>query len=102
MNFITLGTFDGVHLGHRKLLGELACMARLSDMKSLALYFTEPPRAVLSGDTKGCLLTLPQEREKLILSCGVDAVSPLVPERRLLAMSPQRFFEEQLLGKYKA
>ena len=61
MNFITLGTFDGVHLGHRRLLGELAGMARAADMKSLVLYFTEPPRAILSDSRAACLLTLPQE-----------------------------------------
>jgi len=102
MNFITLGTFDGVHLGHRRLLGELACMARISAMKSLVLYFTEPPRAVLSGCKTASLLTLPHEREKLILSCGPDAAAPLKCDRRFLAQSPETFFKRQLLGRYKA
>ncbi|NLO92489.1 MAG: riboflavin biosynthesis protein RibF, partial [Elusimicrobia bacterium] len=48
MNFITIGTFDGVHLGHRRLLAELALMSRAAAMKSLALYFPVPPRAVIS------------------------------------------------------
>jgi len=98
-NFLAVGTFDGVHAGHRRLLSELRRTAEKRGLKSLAVYFPLPPKAVLSGQTRGCLLTLPKEREKLILSCGV-AAGAFDFTRETANMSREEFFSEILLKKF--
>jgi len=100
--FVTVGSFDGVHLGHAALLARLAKSARTHKMPSLAVYFPLPPKVVFSGKTDACLLTLPAERERLIRACGADRATPLEFTKELAAMSHRDFFYDILLGRFGA
>ena len=101
-NFVTVGTFDGVHLGHRQILRALADEARELGMKSLAAYFPVPPRAVLTGKISQNLLTLPEEREALIKACGVDAAVGLEFSPALARIGHEKFFQEIVLARLHA
>jgi len=101
-NFITVGTFDGVHLGHREILRALAREAGELGLKSCAAYFPVPPKAVLSGKTAQSMLTLPAERERLIFNCGVDHAAPVEFTKELANESPEKFFAEVIIGKLHA
>ncbi|MCX5782988.1 MAG: riboflavin biosynthesis protein RibF [Elusimicrobia bacterium] len=100
MNFIAAGTFDGVHKGHAQILRELVKSARTGGMESLVLYFTFPPKASISGQTKQTLITLPSEREKLLRSFGIGGVKKL-DFNVLGEMSAEKFFTRVMLKKYK-
>lgn len=63
---IALGTFDGLHMGHR------AVLAQTSDFFSIAVTFDIPPKSVLTGEPQ--LLILPQERAKRIKHLGINQV----------------------------
>ncbi|MFA5161198.1 MAG: riboflavin biosynthesis protein RibF [Elusimicrobiales bacterium] len=101
-NFIAVGTFDGVHLGHREVIAELSARARASGMKSLAVYFPIPPKAFLSGKPEQSMITLPGERGALLKQCGADAAVSLEFTRGLAAMSCERFLDEVLVKKLRA
>jgi riboflavin kinase/FMN adenylyltransferase len=101
-NFVTVGTFDGVHLGHACILRALSDEAKELGMKSLAAYFPIPPRAVLTDHKAQNLLTLPAEREALIKACGVDCAVPLEFSAALAKMKREDFFKTVLLGKLNA
>lgn len=65
-NALSLGTFDGVHIGHRAVL-DLP-----KDHKKTAITFYKPPKSVLSGNEE--LLMLPEEKVKAIKLLGIDEV----------------------------
>lgn len=69
---ITIGTFDGVHLGHQKILHKIAEQAGLFNYESVVLTFFPHPRMVLGKDTTIKLLNTLEEKEKLIEKTGID------------------------------
>jgi riboflavin kinase/FMN adenylyltransferase len=69
---LTIGTFDGVHLGHQKILHKIAEQAGLFNYESVVLTFFPHPRMVLGKDTTIKLLNTLEEKEKLIEKTGID------------------------------
>ncbi|MBR4591640.1 MAG: riboflavin biosynthesis protein RibF [Elusimicrobiaceae bacterium] len=67
---ITIGTFDGVHAGHRFLLSQLELRAAQHRLKPLALYFPLPPKTLLSLRPEMTVLTLPKEKRSLLRAAG--------------------------------
>lgn len=74
---LSVGVFDGVHLGHRELLGRLTEVARKNDFVSIVITFRQNPKAVLNGGPNTTLLTNLDDRIQLIKSLGVDTVTAL-------------------------
>ncbi len=70
---ITVGNFDGVHIGHRYLIEELKRKAKVKDLKPVVLGFYPHPLKVLSPNQAPCELTNAEERASLLLSSGVHA-----------------------------
>jgi riboflavin kinase / FMN adenylyltransferase len=69
---ITIGTFDGVHIGHQKILRRLIKNAELLDLKSTVLTFFPHPRMVLQKDADIKLLNTIDEKIKILESLGLD------------------------------
>ncbi|MEO9510877.1 MAG: bifunctional riboflavin kinase/FAD synthetase [Flavobacteriaceae bacterium] len=69
---ITIGTFDGVHLGHRKILERLINNAKDVGLKSTVLTFFPHPRMVLQKDTDIKLLNTLEEKVQILDSLGLD------------------------------
>lgn len=69
---LTLGTFDGVHIGHQKILKKLVKEAKSLNFESILLTFFPHPRMVLKQDEKIQLLSTIVEKTKLIEDIGVD------------------------------
>lgn len=76
-SFVTIGVFDGVHLGHQNLIQQLVEQARNSNRKSVVITFFPHPDKVLSEAGKRYYLTTPQKRADLILQLGVDIIITL-------------------------
>lgn len=72
-NYITIGTFDGVHAGHRFLLNELEMQAAKYRLKPLVLYFPLPPKTLLGPKPEMTVLTLPDEKKRYLHELGVAA-----------------------------
>jgi riboflavin kinase/FMN adenylyltransferase len=72
-SWLTIGIFDGVHLGHREIIRQLVEGARASQSPAVVLTFHPHPAVVLGGRELKCLTTL-EERAELLASLGVDAI----------------------------
>ena len=71
-SIVTIGTFDGVHLGHQQILKQLTETSRKSKLKSVLLTFFPHPRMVLQPDISMRLIQTIQEREKALENTGLD------------------------------
>ena len=74
-NFITIGTFDGMHTGHHFLFGCLETLAAQYRQKPLVLYFPLPPKTLLSAVPEMTVLTLPEEKKSLLKKAGTPALA---------------------------
>lgn len=83
-NAIALGTFDGLHRGHR------AVLTLPGEMKKTALIFSLPPKAVLGSEPLA--LMLPEDKERALYKLGMDEVCALDFEK-VRRLSAKEFFE---------
>ena len=70
--FVTIGTFDGVHFGHKKILEKLVSEAKEAGKKAILLTFFPHPRMVLQKNATIELLNTIDERAKLLEKTGLD------------------------------
>lgn len=70
--FVTIGTFDGVHFGHQKIIEKLVSEAKKAKKKSVLLTFFPHPRMVLQKDASIELINTIEERAKLLEKTGLD------------------------------
>lgn len=70
--FVTIGTFDGVHFGHQKIIEKVVSEAKIAKKKSVVLTFFPHPRMVLQKDTSVKLINTINERAALIEKTGLD------------------------------
>ena len=85
---VTVGTFDGVHRGHLRVLRELLAWARAADGDAVVLTFDRAPRSVLSARPAGQILSLPH-RLMLFERLGLDAAVVLKFDSALAAQEPE-------------
>ncbi|XRE43088.1 FMN adenylyltransferase [Tenacibaculum discolor] len=69
---VTIGTFDGVHIGHQKIIEKLVSEAKASDKKSVLLTFFPHPRMVLQKDVSIKLINTIDERAQHLEKLGLD------------------------------
>ena len=97
---ITVGTFDGVHLGHRTLIGKLVDKAREIGGRSVLVTFNPHPREVLHGGHNNVgLLTTLQERAEILHQLGVDVMVVIPFDRDFSLLSSQDFIQKILFSK---
>lgn len=70
--FVTIGTFDGVHFGHQRILEKLVSDAKNAGKKSILLTFFPHPRMVLQKDSSLELINTIEERKNLLAKTGLD------------------------------
>ena len=97
---LTIGTFDGVHRGHQRLLAHLVRCAQETRRLSLVLTFCPHPRLFLHPETQPAYLTTPEEKATLIESFGIDLLL-LLPFTRQLADMPAEAFVGELYNRLR-
>ena len=95
---LTIGVFDGVHLGHKYLLAQLKEQARQQSATSGVVTFRQHPQGVLSPRIKLPCLTTLSERIRLLKGQGIDEIMALSFTRELAGLQPGQFVS--LLQKY--
>jgi riboflavin kinase/FMN adenylyltransferase len=99
---VALGTFDGVHLGHRAILGTALGRARAVGLDAVACTFDRHPMEILNPERAPLPLTTVEERLALIGETGVDVVIVLAFTRELAAIEPEAFVKDVLIGRLRA
>lgn len=94
---ITIGTFDGVHIGHKKLLDRLINDAKILNLKSTVLTFFPHPRMVLQQDANIKLLNTIEEKCKILEEIGLDYLMIYPFSKEFSRLSATEFVEEILV-----
>ena len=96
---VTVGTFDGVHLGHMAVLREIVERARAAGRKSVLVTFEPHPLVVVNPQAAPPQLTTGPERREVLALTGLDYVVFLRFDRRLADYTPEQFVREVLVGR---
>ena len=99
---VTVGSYDGVHLGHRALIDRLTAEARAVGGESVVLTFDPHPRITLGRGEGLRLLTTLDEKVALLRGLGVDNVIVIPFDRTFSALSGEEFARRYLIGKVGA
>ena len=96
---ITIGTFDGVHLGHQKILSKLVDEAKKLQYESLVLTFFPHPRMVLGKENSIKLINTISEKKQLLESIGIHHLIIHEFDTKFANLSAKEFVEKILVGK---
>ncbi|HET8855700.1 MAG TPA: bifunctional riboflavin kinase/FAD synthetase [Salinimicrobium sp.] len=96
---VTIGTFDGVHIGHQKIIERLVNSAEENDLDAVILTFFPHPRMVLQKDSGIKLINTIQERKEILSRCGIDhlIIQPFTKE--FSRMTAEEFVRDILVSK---
>ncbi|MDR2350946.1 MAG: riboflavin biosynthesis protein RibF [Deltaproteobacteria bacterium] len=96
---MTMGTFDGLHLGHQFLVREVMRKAREKDAASLLLTFEPHPLAVLSPSSAPLALTTFEQKSRVLSGLGIDVLGCARFTEELSAIPARAFIDEVILPK---
>jgi len=98
---VSIGSFDGIHLGHKRLLEETLKMAKSLGVTPAVLSFDPHPRLVLCPSPEFKLLTTLEEKTHLISKLGIEHLVLIPFSLELATTSPELFVEEFLLDSLR-
>lgn len=96
---VTTGTFDGVHLGHKKILNTLQYVGEKSKSDTVIITFSSHPRMILYPDHDFKLINTREENTKLFQMCGVDHVVFQTFDKQFSRLSSLQYIRDILLKK---
>lgn len=96
---VTVGSFDGLHRGHRALLRTICRRAHERGARSVVVTFEPHPLRVVRPEHAPALLTSAAEKRELLAGSGADYAVVLAFTRALSRYSPRRFVQELLLRR---
>lgn len=99
---VTIGTFDGVHLGHRALIAATISAARERGLASCAVTWDRHPLQTLRPEAAPPLLTSPERKIELLEETGLDALAVLPFDREFSSWPPEKFVAEVLVRGLRA
>lgn len=99
---VTIGKFDGVHIGHQTLIREALTIADEHSLAAVVLTFDRNPAELVAGSTPTAPITGPNQKAELIERLGVDALLTLTFDEALASMPAEQFIEEILVDALHA
>ncbi|MEU7879762.1 bifunctional riboflavin kinase/FAD synthetase [Microbispora bryophytorum] len=99
---VTIGVFDGVHLGHQRMVARAVEMARDLGLPAVAVTFDPHPDEVVRPGSHPPRLTTTDRRAELLFALGVDAVCVLPFTLEFSRMSPDEFVQTALVDRLHA
>lgn len=99
---LTIGTFDGVHMGHRAIIAQLLQQARAIDGESVILTFDPHPRRIVAGGQKVVsLLNTPEEKSLLLEALGVDHLAVVPFTDQFASMTAEEYVASFLVRTFR-
>lgn len=99
---VTIGVFDGIHIGHRRLIDRAVATARELGVPAVMVTFDPHPITVFAPERAPKTLATWERRAELAGEAGIDAMLVLAFDRELAAMSPEDFVAGILAGTLHA
>ena len=99
---VTIGTFDGVHAGHQKIIKRLVDSARANNLESVILTFFPHPRMVLQKESGIKLINTIEERTDILEQSGIDHLVIHPFTMQFSRLTAREFVKEILVEKLKA
>lgn len=99
---VTVGTFDGIHLGHQALFRAITKRALERGVSSLLLTFEQHPLQVIRPESAPLLLTTVEEKKEIFAQFGVDYVVFVPFTQEFSKYTPREFVEEVLVRRLRA
>jgi len=94
---VTIGAYDGVHLGHQAVIAEVRARADREGARSVVLTFDRHPATIVRPESAPQLLTSPEHRLELLAATGIDATVVLHFDEGQAKESPESFTERVLI-----
>ena len=94
---VTIGNFDGVHLGHQEIIRQVCLAAEKRGVKSVAITFFPHPVAILHPEKSPGMLTPPELKKELLKKCGLNALIVLKTSYELMNLSGEDFIKQFLI-----
>mgnify|MGYP005675231327 FL=1 len=98
---ITIGTFDGIHIGHQQIIHRLVDTARKNDLQALVLTFFPHPRMVIQNDANIKLINTIDEKAKQLEQLGVDHLVVKEFTKSFSRLSALEYVRDILVNKLK-
>jgi riboflavin kinase / FMN adenylyltransferase len=99
---VCIGAFDGLHIGHRALVGRAVTRARALGVPAVALSFEPLPREFFAGGASPPRLQLPRMKLAELRRLGIDRVGLLRFNTALAGLSPEDFVQRLLIARLQA
>lgn len=99
---VTIGTFDGVHAGHQKIIKRLVDSARANNLESVILTFFPHPRMVLQKESGIKLINTIEERTDILEQSGIDHLVIHPFTMQFSRLTAREFVKEILVEKLRA
>ena len=99
---VALGNFDGVHVGHRQLIGSAVEKAREKGLASAVFTFSNHPKSLIPGAKPVKNIVYQEEKEALIEALGVDYYFNFAFTKEIMTMPPETFVKTFLADKMNA
>ena len=93
----TMGSFDGVHAGHRELLRQVTELAREKGVESVVMTFDPHPRFILGTGEGLQMLSTIEEKAYLLEQMGIDSLVVIPFTKQFSLLSPKEFIEQMVL-----
>ncbi|HBX64945.1 MAG TPA: bifunctional riboflavin kinase/FMN adenylyltransferase, partial [Balneolaceae bacterium] len=92
---VTVGTFDGVHQGHRALMETVVNKAKAREARSVVVTFDPHPREIINPGKEGIkLLTTLKERAEILEDLGIDILLVIPFDRDFSLLSSEEFVRD--------
>lgn len=101
---VTIGSFDGIHLGHKELIDEVLLIKNENpdkNLKSVILSFSPHPMSLILGTPFSTLFTK-EERKHIVESIGVDVFIEYPFDKEVMELSPEEFVQDIIIDKLNA
>jgi riboflavin kinase/FMN adenylyltransferase len=99
-SFVTIGSYDGVHIGHQHLLKQMRSAAAQAGCLAVMVTFHPRPQAVLAPDRPVTYLTMPDDKIVVLDSLGLD-LTAVLPFTQEMARTPAADFVAELVTHLK-
>jgi len=98
---VTIGNFDGVHIGHKKIISKLLSSAEEHNGVPIVITFRNHPRTLFHPESVCRMITTIEEKQQALHNLGINNIIMLNFTREIANLTADQFYSELLIGKLK-